>query len=73
LTERGFQVIYRSGSLAEIKEWLNANIPCILFVRTGDLPYWKLDTPHAIVVAGIESENLLVFDPAMDTASISVT
>ena len=41
---RGFDVIYRTGSLAELETWLEQGVPCILFVRTSELPYWKIDT-----------------------------
>jgi hypothetical protein len=48
-------------------------VPAILFVRTGDLPYWNVDTLHAIVLAGIESDRAFVFDPAMEDAPQSVS
>ena len=68
MTERGFQITYRIGSLHDTQTWLQQGVPCILFVRTGDLSYWKIDTPHAVVLAGIESDRAFLFDPAMDTA-----
>jgi len=68
LAQRGFQVIYRTGSLAEVKTWLAKKVPCILFVRTGELPYWSTDTPHAVVLAGIEADNAYLVDPAVEIA-----
>lgn len=73
LTQRGFSVIYRAGSMLELQAWLARETPCILFVRTGELPYWKVDTPHALVLAGIEGDNVYLFDPAMDTAPIAAS
>jgi len=73
LAQRGFHVIYRTGSVLELQAWLAKGIPCILFVRTGELPYWNIDTPHAIVLAGIEGDNVSLFDPAMETAPIEAT
>jgi hypothetical protein len=32
--------------------------PVIVFVRTGELPYWTYSTDHALVVVGYD-ENLL--------------
>lgn len=41
-------------------------------MRTGELPYWEVDTPHAVIVAGIEGEQAYLFDPAIDTAPVTV-
>src|SRR5689334_2708620 len=54
LTRRDWDVVYRTGSVQDLTEWLGKETPCILFVRTGDLPYWNLDTPHAVVLGAIE-------------------
>ena len=68
LTEHGFDVVYRTGSLADLSTWLSERSPCILFVRTGELSYWTIDTPHAVVLAGLENEQAFLFDPEMDPA-----
>lgn len=69
LTQRGFEVIYRTGSVLELQAWLERKTPCILFVRTGELPYWQVDTPHALVLVGIEGNNAAVFDPAIESSA----
>ncbi len=68
LAQRGFQVVYRTGSLAEVQAWLAKKVPCILFIRTGDLSYWSVDTPHAVVLAGIEADRAYLMDPAAEIA-----
>lgn len=69
LTQRGFDVFYGTGSLAIVETWLAQQLPCILFVRTGDLrPYWKIDTPHAVVVAGLDTTTVAIFDPGLPNA-----
>ena len=73
LTQHGFQVVYRTGSWADLEAWIRRGVPCILFVRTSDLPYWQVDTPHAVVLAGIESGRAYLFDPAVDTAPMEVS
>lgn len=73
LTQRGFEVVYGTGSLAELTAWITRKVPCILFVRTGDLPYWQIDTPHAVVLAGLEADNAYLFDPAVETAPVIVS
>lgn len=32
LAARGFDVIYRTGSLAELETWLEQDVPCILYM-----------------------------------------
>ena len=73
LSRRGFQVLYRTGSLAELENWIARNQPCILFVRTGELPYWQIDTPHAVVLAGLEGDHAHLFDPAVENAPATVS
>lgn len=66
LSKRGFEVIYRQGSLVEVRSWLAKGTPCVLFVRTGELPYWEHDTPHAVVLVGFDEEDALLLDPAYE-------
>lgn len=66
-------MIYRSGSLAEMEAWLAKEVPCILFVRTKELPYWHVDTPHAVVLVGLEGDHAYLFDPAVETAPMIVS
>jgi ABC-type bacteriocin/lantibiotic exporter with double-glycine peptidase domain len=69
LAQRGFDVVYATGSPAALSEWLAQGVPPILFVRTGDLlPHWTVDTPHAVVLAGIEDDMAVLFDPGLRTA-----
>lgn len=72
MERRGFQVLYRIGSLVELETRLKQDVPCILFVRTGELPYWQVDTPHAVVLAGLENEQAYLFYPAKETAPVAV-
>lgn len=73
LQEQGFDVSYLEGSLAYVTELLDAGQPCILFVRTGELSYWAVDTAHAIVLAGIDAGQAYLFDPAVQQAPQIVT
>ena len=72
LERRGFKVIYSTGSQAELELWLGQGVPPILFVRTGALSYWPVDTPHAVVLADLTSEEATVFDPGIETAPVMV-
>ncbi|MDY7076543.1 MAG: hypothetical protein SXV54_06415 [Chloroflexota bacterium] len=46
----------------------------IVSVRTGELPYWEDDVPHAVVVVGIDTATGIVYvdDPAFERAPIAV-
>jgi hypothetical protein len=73
LARRGFDVLFTMGAPATLVEWLNQGVPPILLFRTGDLqPHVTVDTPHALVLAGIEGDNCVLFDPGLDVASGTV-
>jgi ABC-type bacteriocin/lantibiotic exporter with double-glycine peptidase domain len=68
LEQIGFSVTYESVTLGTLRAHLEAGSPCLVFVRTGDLPYWDEDTAHALVAVGIDDESIYVNDPAFDVA-----
>ena len=44
----------------------------MVFVDTGELPYWSYAAKHALVVVGVQAEHILVNDPAFSEAPIQV-
>jgi ABC-type bacteriocin/lantibiotic exporter with double-glycine peptidase domain len=72
LNSLGLQTAYREGSLEQIKNHLQNDIPCIILVRTADLPYWDYGTDHALVVVGFDEQSIYVNDPAFDDHPIPV-
>ena len=68
LEQIGFSAIYESGTLATLRSHLKSGIPCLVFVRTGNLPYWDEDAAHVLVAIGIDDEAIYVNDPAFDEA-----
>jgi uncharacterized protein YvpB len=46
--------------------------PVIVFVRTGELPYWTYSVDHALVVVGFGDAELYVNDPHFVEAPIAV-
>jgi ABC-type bacteriocin/lantibiotic exporter with double-glycine peptidase domain len=64
LARLGFQVTFREGTLPVVAQYVNAGHPVIAFVDTGELSYWSTTTNHAVVVVGVESDHVLVLDPA---------
>ena len=68
LKDYGFDATYLEGSLQFLSESLQQSIPCILFLRTGELPYWEIDTAHAIVVIGLDDQEIFLNDPFFEDA-----
>jgi ABC-type bacteriocin/lantibiotic exporter with double-glycine peptidase domain len=73
LVEWGYEIIYQSGSLARLRDLIAAGTPIIAFVWTGDLPNWTVNTPHAVVVIGLDDDTVWVNDPAITAAPQSVS
>lgn len=73
LTRQGFDVTYDDfGAVIDLESWLNRQIPSILFVLTGELSYWTINTQHAVVLAGFSGNEAHLFDPAVDAAPMTV-
>jgi ABC-type bacteriocin/lantibiotic exporter with double-glycine peptidase domain len=73
LSVLGIQVIYREGSIEELKVNLERGLPSIILVRTADLPYWGYSTDHAVVVTGFDEQFIYLNDPAFETYPIAVS
>lgn len=72
LTEIGMQIAYTQGSLTELESLIKQGQPCIIFVRTGELPYWSFSTDHAVVV-GFDEKSVYVNDPYFEEAPLSIS
>ncbi len=72
LSSLGVTVTYREGSLEELKHHWQNGYPCIVLVRTAELPHWTYATDHAIVVIGFEDQQVHVHDPAFAAAPIAI-
>lgn len=64
----GYQVNYRSATVADLADWLAAGLPVIAFVHTTFLDYWQVQTPHAVVVVGLDEDHVYIHDPAFAEA-----
>ena len=66
-------VTYRQGTLLDLHRCLYSGLPCIVSVRTGQLPYWdNIDTQHAVVVVGMDKQSIYLNDPEFPNAPIKV-
>ncbi len=66
-------VIYKRGTFEELQDHLTNDHPCIAFVMTGQLPYWKDNRSHAVVVVGLDEERVYLNDPDLDFAPVQVS
>ena len=63
LSRLGVEVVYRAANISILTESLRQGDPVIAFVDTGELSYWTETTNHAVVVVGIEGDNILYSTP----------
>lgn len=68
----GLSVTFGVMSLSRLRAYMESNIPCIVFVQSGDLPYSESEGFHAIVVVGLDEQIVYINDPASDVAPQSV-
>lgn len=64
----GIQTAIGAYSEVALRSWLRQNIPVIIFLQTGALPYWTTDTYHAVVLVGMTESTVYLNDPAQETA-----
>jgi ABC-type bacteriocin/lantibiotic exporter with double-glycine peptidase domain len=65
LNSRRLAVIYGEGTLSDIVDWLQQNVPIIAFVQAGELPHWQgRQSQHAIVIIGMSEQMIYLLDPA---------
>ncbi len=68
LHQLGLDVSYREATLPIVAAYLQAGQPVIAFVDTAELEYWSVASNHAVVIIGLDTTNVIVNDPAFDTA-----
>lgn len=68
LEKLGLNIHIGEGSVATLRTYLEAGLPSIVAVNTGELPYWEETADHAIVVVGLDNEQAYLNDPDTSTA-----
>jgi len=61
-------VSLQAGTAADLCGAIDRGQPSIVFLLTGDLPYWLDNTAHAVVVVGYDEETVFLNDPQFDDA-----
>ena len=72
LSTLGFDVTYSATDLAGLEAMLHKGHCVILFVRTGELPYWAYSTDHALLCVGYDAQSFYVHDPHLATGPVQV-
>lgn len=73
LSQWGWDVDYGRGARVDLTQWLQREIPVIVFVRTDFLEYSKTDVGHAVIIVSMTDEQVHVHDPVMQEAPVSVS
>lgn len=68
LEELGAKVLIARGELDSLHSCIERDLPPIVFVDTVELSYWNAASYHAVVVIGIEGNQIFVNDPAFADA-----
>lgn len=73
LEKLGVTILFQQGNLAQLHSHLKQNEPSIVPVKTAELPYWKEDTDHAVVVVGLDDQFVYLNDPFFPVAPLRVS
>jgi len=73
LTQLDFSVTYGVTDMAGMENMLTQGHPVIIFVHTGELPYWNYNSDHALVVVGFDENSTYVNDPYFLDAPLAVS
>jgi ABC-type bacteriocin/lantibiotic exporter with double-glycine peptidase domain len=66
-------VEYGRGDMAALAQCLARNFPCIAFVHTIHLSYWAEAVRHAVVVVGLDEQQVYLYDPFFGAAPQTVS
>ena len=64
----GVSVTIARYDVDDLKSHLESGLPVIVALNTWPLPYWEDDTAHAVIVIGLEENDVLLNDPALEQA-----
>lgn len=73
LAQFAVDVHYAAGDEAILQLELDRGTPVIVFLSTGDLPYWSANVQHAVLVVGYDDERVYLHDPVFGEAPQTVT
>lgn len=68
----GLKIYIGEGDLPTLQTYLEVGLPTIVAVDTSQLPYWEETADHAVVVVGLDEEQVYLNDPDTSNAHQSV-
>lgn len=69
LRRHGYDVTYAAATDERVlTQSLASGVPPIALLHTTHLPYWQRETAHAVVVIGVDADQVALNDPAFATA-----
>jgi hypothetical protein len=68
----GSRVRLEDGSFGWLQQALNDAIAPVVIVGTRHLPHWTRETLHALVVVDLSAVEVLVNDPVLPSAPVSI-
>lgn len=66
-------VHYSRGNLQDLQQFILSGKPVLTPVQTSELPYWSINTAHAVVIVGMDAQWVYINDPAFANAPIRVS
>lgn len=68
LEKWGIAVQLKQETIDGLKRYCEQGVTPIVFVRTGELPYWDENVSHALVVVAVDQKHIYVHDPSFADA-----
>ncbi|MBI1922984.1 C39 family peptidase [Candidatus Poribacteria bacterium] len=72
LKQYGLTLEIRESNLDQLRSEIRAGIPVICIIQSQYLPYSFREDLHAVVIVGIDSENVYLNDPLLSEDTITV-
>jgi ABC-type bacteriocin/lantibiotic exporter with double-glycine peptidase domain len=64
LNRQGVAVVYDTGDEHVLRTAIDRGLPPIVFLLSGDLPYWRVNLRHAVLMVGYSEDEVFLNDPA---------
>ena len=72
LPQLGFNAEILEASASYLQNQIQVGCPCIVYVGTPLLPYWKDEAIHSIVVSAINSQTVWAHDPILTSGPTEI-